>query len=555
MITKCLNYSIEQILYHALRINLQHRLRCDKDKYQKRNAFEDRDMTHGRCYQLDTTDFGTDDAYQGLLEAAPPFASSTTSRGWLSPEHIFCFANILRRPILLLCASSEQAPPAELQRDSFCLFLPLLHDLDSPEILCSSRKLLVIAWQNRARNHYVPVVPVKGARILVHHSLIPADADGLPVVYGLSQGLEDGLPQPAAGEAKARWIRHYSVDRSSGGAFSVDRSSGGAFFEVGGEGGAEAERMWWRLHRDVERGFGDLWARDHGGARLSTALVNRFCRPLLAAGGRRLSVHPSAPWAVAHVLREQLGAAVPVKSVAAYRPSVEELVGGGGADAQAQLLEMVTALVKQREKVRALRERLGQRRVFDLWGDSWVMYFEGEDSGHFYHSRTLTEQEARAAVQICRACDPATVATTPRRGICGMEAAGPHCGAARLLFHNMTEQEVRSVILERRLLAIFQPPAPAAAAGSRKRPHSPEGGGGAEAAERAAGGADSEGLDWRSEASVGGGGERDPTAPEAAEVCAAAAPPVHRRSGRRLRRPAARRGSAVPRRRRRRSRS
>ena len=36
--------------------------------------------------------------------------------------------------------------------------------------------------------------------------------------------------------------------------------------------------------RSVERGFQDLWGRAHGGARISTALVNRFCRHSRAVG-------------------------------------------------------------------------------------------------------------------------------------------------------------------------------------------------------------------------------------------------------------------------------
>ena len=75
------------------------------------------------------------------------------------------------------------------------------------------------------------------------------------------------------------------------------------------------------------------------------------------------------------------------------------LLRGGGEAEQARLLELVTSLVQNSRVVPLMRRRLGERRVFDLWGDCWMMDFPGADV--FYYSVALTTEEARAVRLIC----------------------------------------------------------------------------------------------------------------------------------------------------------
>ncbi|XP_039287040.1 deubiquitinating protein VCPIP1-like [Nilaparvata lugens] len=95
--------------------------------------------------------------------------------------HIFGLANLLRRPILLLDNLSGINTSAEYS----ALFLP---GLSSPES-CSKKGVpnppICVAWSNAARNHFIPLVPVK------ERPLPKFPRHLLPKVWGFQQNYLD----------------------------------------------------------------------------------------------------------------------------------------------------------------------------------------------------------------------------------------------------------------------------------------------------------------------------------------------------------------------------
>lgn len=153
----------KEILYDALRLELQEELREHEAFYK---GFWEQGMD---ADELDSW-------FQGLVDEAAPTHGVPTGR-WLGPEHIFAFANLLQRPILLLDT------PEEMQKDDCrCgLFLPLRvaeaqggggggggegGEATEPHL---SLPPLVIGWANEHKNHFVSLV------VPSRHELLAAD--------------------------------------------------------------------------------------------------------------------------------------------------------------------------------------------------------------------------------------------------------------------------------------------------------------------------------------------------------------------------------------------
>ena len=99
-----------------------------------------------------------------IAEAAPDYQPQRGEVHGLRNIHVFGLANVLRRPIILFDSLSG----LQSSGDYSGLFLPAMH----PPADCSStdpatgktspHSPIVVAWSNSGRNHFVPLVPIRG---------------------------------------------------------------------------------------------------------------------------------------------------------------------------------------------------------------------------------------------------------------------------------------------------------------------------------------------------------------------------------------------------------
>lgn len=152
-----------EIFWHALRANLKRHLQTELHKYK--GLF--RDFIH-------------DDEWKDIIaEADPYFEPPPTSAEGLGLRniHLFGLANVLHRPIILL----DSVTGMQSCGDYTGIFLPAL----IPEDLCRSKdnllnKPLAVAWSSPGRNHFIPLVGIKGRPLpRLPHWLIPK-AWGIP---------------------------------------------------------------------------------------------------------------------------------------------------------------------------------------------------------------------------------------------------------------------------------------------------------------------------------------------------------------------------------------
>lgn len=99
-----------------------------------------------------------------IAEAAPDFQPREGEVHGLCNIHVFGLANVLRRPIVLLDSLSG----IQSSGDYSGLFLPAIHppgECSSPDSLTGQmhpHSPIVVAWSNSGRNHFVPLVPIRG---------------------------------------------------------------------------------------------------------------------------------------------------------------------------------------------------------------------------------------------------------------------------------------------------------------------------------------------------------------------------------------------------------
>lgn len=120
-----------------------------------------------------------------IAEAAPDFQPREGEVHGLCNIHVFGLANVLRRPVVLLDSLSG----IQSSGDYSGLFLPAIH----PPAECSTadsvtgqihpHSPIVVAWSNSGRNHFVPLVPIRGQPL---PKLPPALR---PKVWGLGESL------------------------------------------------------------------------------------------------------------------------------------------------------------------------------------------------------------------------------------------------------------------------------------------------------------------------------------------------------------------------------
>ena len=149
-----------EIFWHALRANLKSHLKTELHKYK--GLF--RDFIH-------------DDEWKDIVSEADPYFEPPDGEGLgLRNIHLFGLANVLHRPIILLDSVSGM----QSSGDYTGIFLPAL----IPEEKCKRdnifNKPLAVAWSSSGRNHFVPLVGVKGRPLpKLPHWLIPK-AWGIP---------------------------------------------------------------------------------------------------------------------------------------------------------------------------------------------------------------------------------------------------------------------------------------------------------------------------------------------------------------------------------------
>lgn len=120
-----------------------------------------------------------------IAEAAPDYQPQRGEVHGLRNIHIFGLANVLRRPIVLLDSLSG----LQSSGDYSGLFLPAVH----PPAECSTRdpstgrmtphSPIVVSWSTSGRNHFVPLVPIRGQPL----PKLPSSL--CPKVWGVSEDL------------------------------------------------------------------------------------------------------------------------------------------------------------------------------------------------------------------------------------------------------------------------------------------------------------------------------------------------------------------------------
>lgn len=132
-----------ELFWHALRLNLKHHLCSHLEKYKE--LFKN---------------FVDIDEWQDIIdECDPNFVPKDFEPVGLRNIHIFGLANVLHRPIILL----DNLTGMESSGDYSGVFLPALMEPED----CRGKdgtlnKPICIAWSSPGRNHFIPLVGVKG---------------------------------------------------------------------------------------------------------------------------------------------------------------------------------------------------------------------------------------------------------------------------------------------------------------------------------------------------------------------------------------------------------
>ncbi|KAK3102693.1 hypothetical protein FSP39_013188 [Pinctada imbricata] len=152
-----------ELFWHSLRLNLMYHLKDNLFKYKE--LFKD---------YIDV------DEWEDIIsECDPEFIPRNGEPLGLRNIHVFGLANVLRRPIILLDSVSGLQSPGDYSG----VFLPGFVEPDQ----CRSRdgslnKPLCIAWSSSGRNHYIPLVGVKGRPIPMLPNYMIQKSWGMPAV-------------------------------------------------------------------------------------------------------------------------------------------------------------------------------------------------------------------------------------------------------------------------------------------------------------------------------------------------------------------------------------
>ncbi|CAH1389098.1 unnamed protein product [Nezara viridula] len=156
-----------ELFWHPLRVGLKQHFNTNLEKYKSVLGSWISNQEWGNIIE----------------ECDPTYSPPDGSMVGLRNIHVFGLANLLRRPIILIdCLQGMKA-----SADYAAIFLPGLN----PPMACRDKSgrlntPLLLAWSSSARNHYVPVVPIKNDNQLprIHRSF-------LPEVWGFPQSLTD----------------------------------------------------------------------------------------------------------------------------------------------------------------------------------------------------------------------------------------------------------------------------------------------------------------------------------------------------------------------------
>ncbi|CAG2056365.1 unnamed protein product, partial [Timema podura] len=156
-----------ELFWHPLRTNLKDHILQNIDKYKK--LFQD---------------FINASEWMGIIEECDPEYEPFDEGEILGLRniHVFGLANVLKRPIILL----DSVAGMKSSGDYSAVFLPVLVSPDE----CRGKsgemnKPLCLAWSSSARNHYIPLVGIKG------DSPPRLSRNILPKVWAVPQALLD----------------------------------------------------------------------------------------------------------------------------------------------------------------------------------------------------------------------------------------------------------------------------------------------------------------------------------------------------------------------------
>ncbi|XP_059161948.1 deubiquitinating protein VCPIP1-like isoform X2 [Physella acuta] len=134
-----------QLFWHPLRVNLMEHFKNNFNKYQ-----------------LQFQDFIDDSEWELIIrECDPDFVPLGAEPTGLRNIHIFGLANVLKRPIILL----DSLEGIRSSGDYSAIFLPCF----SPPSDCKNKEGVLnlpvcIAWSSSGRNHFIPLVGIKGKK-------------------------------------------------------------------------------------------------------------------------------------------------------------------------------------------------------------------------------------------------------------------------------------------------------------------------------------------------------------------------------------------------------
>ncbi|XP_068722589.1 deubiquitinating protein VCPIP1-like [Montipora capricornis] len=149
-----------EIFWHALRANLKNHLETELQKYK--GLF--RDFIH-------------EDEWIDIISEADPYFEPPDGEGLgLRNIHVFGLANVLHRPIILL----DNVSGMQSSGDYSGIFLPALIREEKCMRESILNKPLAVAWSSSGRNHFIPLVGIKGKPLPKLPSWLIPKAWGLP---------------------------------------------------------------------------------------------------------------------------------------------------------------------------------------------------------------------------------------------------------------------------------------------------------------------------------------------------------------------------------------
>ncbi|XP_046335736.1 deubiquitinating protein VCPIP1-like [Haliotis rufescens] len=152
-----------ELFWHPLRVNLQHNFQMNLSKYK--NLFQD---------------FIDKDEWSDIInECHPDFIPPDSEPLGLRNIHIFGLANVLKRPIILI----DSIEGMQSSGDYCGVFLPVMVDPEDCKKDGVLNKPLCIAWSSSGRNHFIPLVGIRGKPVPRLPRYMIQRAWGIPDTY------------------------------------------------------------------------------------------------------------------------------------------------------------------------------------------------------------------------------------------------------------------------------------------------------------------------------------------------------------------------------------